>query len=186
MGKYKEAILYIAFILLIFIFVVSKTYPLIVNVITLETNIHKSSTQLSDAQKRLQSLKDEEAAKLTLSGQLKTIYKADLPSADVESSFTVIFDDIIDMAKYNGIKIYSIEYQYNPPEDEFIKGSQGRYNVCQVNMQIIVDYQDLDGFLQEIYKYPYLVNILKLEMVPYPKNKKILLTTLQLKLYSEK
>lgn len=89
------------------------------------------------------------------------------------------------MAKYNGLKIYAIQYTYNPPDDEFVKGATGKYNVCQLDMEVIVDYQDLESFLKDIYKYPYLINIDMIELTPYPKNKKILLTNLQIKLYSQ-
>ena len=75
---------------------------------------------------------------------------------------------------------------YNPPEDEFIKSAADKFNVCSLNMQIIADYSDLESFLKELYKYPYLININKIELTPYPKNKKILMSILQLKLYSSK
>lgn len=184
--KYREAILYIFLLILIFVTAVKKTFPDIVNIITIERSIGDQSVQLADAERKLDALKAAELEKLNLTGQTKKIYKPDLTGLDAESSFTVIFDDIIDMAKYNGIRIYAIEYTYNPPEDEFVKGAPTKYNVCQVNMQIIADYPDLESFLKELYKYPYLVNLDKIEVTPYPKNKKILLTILQMRLYSSK
>ena len=119
-------------------------------------------------------------------GKNKKIYKPEEPGMDSESSFTILFDDIIEMAKYNGIKIYSIEYIYDPATDEVVKGSPDKYNVCQLNMQMIADYPDMESFFKELYKYPYLVNLEKVEITSYEKNKKLLLVNLQLKLYSSK
>lgn len=186
MSQYKEVILYAILMIIILIFLLTKLQPELVKIFDVEKNINEKSVQVADLQARLESLKQAEADRMTLSVQTKDIYKPETPAPDAESSFTVLFDDIIDMIKYNGIKIYSIEYIYNPPEDEFVVGAAEKYNVCQVNMAIIADYPDLESFLKELYKYPYLININKLEIAPYPKNKKILLANLQLKLYSSK
>lgn len=186
MKKYREAILYAILILLGFVFAVTKFQPEVVKIFTLERDIGSKSIQSADLERKLDTLKKTEMEKMTLSKQAKNIYKSDVSGLDAESSFTVVFDDIIDMARYNGIKIYAIEYAYNPKEDEFVKGASEKYNVCQLNMQIITDYQDLESFLKELYKYPYLLNLDKLELTPYPKNKKILMSALQIKLYSAK
>lgn len=186
MKKYKEAILYGIFILLGFIYAVTRVQPEIFKIFTLEKDINTKSVQFADLERKLETLKKTEMEKMTLSKQAKNIYKPDTPGLDAESSFAVLFDDVIDMARYNGIKVYSIEYVYNPKEDEFVKGASDKYNVCQLNMQIITDYEDLESFLKELYKYPYLLNVNKLELTPYPKNKKILISALQIKLYSAK
>ena len=187
MQKYKEAILYIFFILIGLIYAIVKIQPTAVNLYSIEDQLKTKTVELADLQRKLETLKAAEVEKnLAMSGQAKKVYKPDVSGLDAESSFTVIFDDLIEMAKYNGIKIYSIEYAYNPPEDEFVKGAADKYNVCAINLDIISDYVDLESFLKEIYKYPYLVNINKISSMPYTKNKKIILTKLQLKLYSAK
>lgn len=186
MLQYKEVILYAILTIIIFIFSLTKLQPEIIKIIDLEKNIGEQTVQATDLESRLASLKKAEEERMTLSEQTKDIYKPDTPGLDAEASFTVIFDDIIEMAKYNRVKIYSIEYVYDPAEDEFVKGAADRYHVCQLNMSIIADYSDLQGFLKDVYKYPYLINVNKLEMTPYPKNKKILMSNLQIKLYSSK
>lgn len=185
MNRYKEAILYIVFILVVLILTVVKTYPKIVDTITVYKNINSQTIQQQDLQTKLDALKKAEMEKMTVSGISKKIFKSEIPGADTETSFSTVFDDVINMAKYNGLKIYAIQYTYNPPDDEFVKGATGKYNVCQLDMEVIVDYQDLESFLKDIYKYPYLINIDMIELTPYPKNKKILLTNLQIKLYSQ-
>ena len=186
MHRYKEAILYTIFIIILFVFSIIKIRPKIVSVFNIEKDINAKMIESVDLEKKLDTLKTSEMEKVTSTKQLKNIYKPAEAGLDTEDSFTVVFDDLIEMARYNGIKIYSIEYVYNPPEDDFVKGASDKYNVCQLNMQVIADYLDFESFLREIYKYPYLVNINKIELAPYTKNKKILLINLQLKLYVSK
>ncbi|MDD3436315.1 MAG: type 4a pilus biogenesis protein PilO [Candidatus Gastranaerophilales bacterium] len=183
--RYKEAILYMFFMVIIFVIAVINLQPKIVKIIEIENNIKSQTIQEADLSRKLETLK-KSAMEIDLSPQTKKIYKPEIPGLDAESSFAVVFDDIIEMAKYNGIKIYSIEYVYNPQDDEFVKGAADKYNVCVLGMQIIADYADLESFLKEVYKYPYLVNIDKLELSPYQKNKRILLAKLQIKLYATK
>lgn len=187
MKKYKDSILYILFIVIPIVFVGVKIQPKVVTLLDVENQLKAKNLEVLDLDRKLEAIKAESAAKEAQSSQKsKKIYKAEEAGLDVESSFTVLFDDIIEMAKYNGIKIYAIEYVYDPADDEVVKGAPASYNVCQLNMQMIADYVDLEGFFKEIYKYPYLVNINNVEIVPYEKNKKLLLTKLQLKLYTAK
>jgi len=185
--KYKDSILYIIFIIISIIFVGVKMQPKIVELYTTETQLSAKRVELSDLDRKLEALKVSSMEKdVQTAGKVKKVYKSEEPGLDTESSFTVLFDDIIEMAKYNGIKIYSIEYVYNPETDDFVKSAADKYNVCQLNMQMISDYLDLESFFKEIYKYPYLVNLEKVEITSYQKDKKLLLVNLQLKLYSSK
>lgn len=187
MQRYKEAILFIVFMVIAIIYAVFKMQPKIAELIQIENDIKAKTVEVADLDRKVETLKAASIEKeAQTAGQNKKIYKSAESGLDAESSFTVLFDDIIEMTKYNAVKVYSIEYIYNPESDEFVKGAPDRYNVCQLNMQMIADYVDFESFLKELYKYPYLVNIDKLELTPYQKNKKILLINLQLKLYSEK
>lgn len=190
MKKYKEVILWSVLILVAFVFLAIQTKPQAGKVIRIERGLKEKTVQIADLQRQLDTLKkdaaDAASQKLDKPMQAKNIYKPEIASAEAESAFPVVFDDVIDMAKYNGIKIYSIEYNYNPKEDDFVKNASSQYNVCQLNMQLVSDYSDLEGFLKELYKYPYLVNLDKIEITPYSKNKKIILSILQLKLYASK
>lgn len=187
MQKYKDSILYIVFIIISIIFVGVKIQPKAVEFFDVKTQLKAKSLELSDLDRKLESLKAANMEKdLNVAKKNKKIYKPEGGGMDMESSFTVLFDDVIEMAKYNGIKIYSIEYIYNPTTDEVVKGAPDKYNVCQLNMQMISDYIDLESFFKELYKYPYLVSLDNIEISSYEKNKKLLVTKLHLKLYSAK
>lgn len=170
----------------IFIVCLVKLQPEIAKIRDIEKNIKTQTVQQADLQRKLDTLKKTELQKQESSLPEKKIYKPDMAGLDAEASFAIPFEDIIEMAKYNGIKIYSITYAYNPADDDFVKGAADKYNVCQLNMQIISDYSDLESFLRELFKYPYLINIDKVDSSPYMKNKRILITNLQIKLYSSK
>lgn len=190
MKKYKDLILWTFLVLIGIIAVAYFTKPKVGEIIRTERALSEKTAQATNLQQTLDELKKNKAAadaqKNAPTLQAKNIYKPETTSTAAESSFTILFDDLIDMAKYNGIKIYSIKYDYNPAEDDFVKNAAAQYNVCALTMQLVSDYSDLESFLRELYKYPYLVNVDKLEIIPYTKNKKILVSNLQLKLYASK
>lgn len=186
MQKYKEIILYTALVLLGLIYALVNIKPVALDLYHIEKDIKSKTVESADLERKLEALKASEIEKMSVSGIAKNIYKPNESGMDTEGEFSTPFDDIIDMAKYNSIKIYSVQYAYNPPDDDFVKGAPDKYNVCQVTMELIADYSDFESFLKELLKYPYLLNIEKIELVPYTKNKKILLINMQIKLYAAK
>jgi len=186
MQKYKEPILYIIIIVLGFIYALVSIKPLIGGSIRLGNEIKAKKIEVADLGRKLDALKAAQDEKMSSAEQTKKIFKPATSGMDAESSFSVILDDVIEMAKYNQVKVYSVSYIYNPPDDDFVKGAASNYNVCQLNMQLVADYRDFQTFLEDIYKYPYFLNIDKVELSPYLRDKKILLINMQLKLYSSK
>lgn len=186
MAKYKNIILYLLCIIIGFVYALTLLKPQALDLYHIEKDLRAKNVEISDLQKKLENLKASALQSQASSKQTKNIYKPSDSGLDTELSFTVPFNDIIEMAKYNGIKIYSIEYVYNPADDEFVKGAGSSYNVCQLKMEVIADYADLESFLRELYKYPYLVNLEKIELAPYLKNKKMIISNLQVKLYATK
>jgi len=185
--RYQETLLIVIIAVVLLALAIVKVKPTAAEMYTVMTSLSTKQTESADLERKLETLKAEDAQKdMQLAGQVKKIYKPEAAGMDAESSFTVPFDDIIEMAKYNGVKIYAVEYVYNPTGDEFVTGASDKFNVCQLNMQIIADYSDIESFLKELYKYPYLLNLDKIELSPYEKNKAILLGNLQLKLYASK
>lgn len=187
MQRYSKSILIAVAVLILTVFLFTKAQPKVAELYSVEKNLSTKTTESADLERQLETLKTEATKKeMSMSTALKKIYKPEVPGVDAEASFTLMFDDLIEMAKYNGVKIYSVEYVYNPETDEFVVGAKDKFNVCQLNMQVIGDYSDLETFFQEIYRYPYLVNFDKIELVPYEKNKAIIIGKIQIKLYSSK
>ena len=53
-------------------------------------------------------------------------------------------------------------------------------------MEMIASYTNFDNFIKELYKHKHFLDIESFEIVPYKKNRKILLINFKLKLYSQK
>jgi hypothetical protein len=89
--------------------------------------------------------------------------------------------------KSNQIKTRSVKYKYDEQtEDNFYKSSNGKFSVCQLDMDMIATYTNFKNFMKDLYKHEHYLDIASIEVVPYQKNKTILLVKLQLKLYAEK
>lgn len=104
---------------------------------------------------------------------------------DVENDtlFFTLYNDVIDLVHSNGVKIKSINYEYSPKEDSFVKSGKD-YFVCDVNMELVSNYVNLGKLVENIYQYPYYVRINSLDVKPYPKDKKVLISELSLRLYA--
>ena len=114
----------------------------------------------------------------------KKIYSPEESDLGNDSLFFALYEDMLGMLKQNSIKIKKIKYAYNPNNDNFVKYGKSAYFVCDIDMDLVSNYVNLGKFIQEIYQYPYYIKINNLEIVPYKKDKKILLTKLSLRLYA--
>ena len=117
-------------------------------------------------------------------GSQKKIYAPQESDLGNDSLFFNLYNDLIEMLHANNVKIKSISYTYNPKEDEFVKFGKDVYFVCDVNMELASNYTSLGQLIQEIYQYPYYVKINNIDIKPYAKDKKILLTNLSIRLYA--
>ena len=53
-------------------------------------------------------------------------------------------------------------------------------------MEMIANYTNFKNFMKELYKHDHYLDIAKVEIIPYKKNKNILLINFQLKLYAQR
>ena len=127
--------------------------------------------------RKLKKLKDS-----VMSSQ-KRIYSPTEDNIENDTLFFTLYSDVIEMVRANTIKIKSIDYQYSPKGDIFV--AQGdAYFVCDVNMEVVSNYKNLGKLIENLYQYPYYIKINNIEVVPYQKDKKILLSTISLRLYA--
>ncbi len=146
-------------------------------------------------EKTTKILEAKKQAKMTIVKKLKKMQDSVLSSqkkiySPVESKlgndtlFFTLYSDVIEMVRANTIKIKSIDYKYNPKGDIFVQQKGSMYFVCDVNMEIVSNYVNLGKLIQDLYQYPYYIKINSIEVVPYPQDKKILLSTISLRLYA--
>ena len=141
------------------------------------------------------TLETKRQAKITVIKRLKKIQNSIISSqkkiySPVENKlgddtlFFTLYSDLIEMVRANTIKIKSIDYKYNPQGDVFVQQKGSKYFVCDVNMEVISNYVNLGKLIQDIYQYPYYIKINNIEVVPYQQDKKILLSTISMRLYA--
>jgi len=96
------------------------------------------------------------------------------------------FNEILSLVVANKIKTRSVKYDYEPKGDAFFRSAASRYSVCRLDMVMIANYTDFKNFLKDLYKHEHYLDITKIEIQPYSKDKSILIVNFQLTLYAER
>ena len=186
--KYKESLMYLAGIIVVAVFLFQKIQPEFTRTIDLYKQVGQQKEVAAGISKQLSVAKEkvERKKKMRLLDDMtKKVYSpAEGISLDADSAFSVLLDDIIEISRKNHIKTHSIQSTLNPSEDVFVKGDKEHFSAYQLDMKIVSDYSDFEGFIRDLYAYNYLININNIEIYPYQKNKRILLINLTLTLYS--
>lgn len=186
--KYKESLMYLAGIIVVAVFLFQKIQPEFTRTIDLYKQVGQQKDVAAGISKQLSVAKEkvERKKKMRLLDDMtKKVYSpAEGVSLDADSAFSVLLDDIIEISRKNHIKTHSIQSTLNPSEDVFVKGDKEHFSAYQLDMKIVSDYSDFEGFIRDLYAYNYLINIDNIEIYPYQKNKRILLINLTLTLYS--
>ena len=189
--KYKDILLLLGFVLVVFGWLLWKVIPTITEY-TKTAAEHVESVKKLDEQKRTledmktkmeQSEKDAEKNKSVLA---KKFYKPIERGLDAEAVIASEFSEILEIIRINSIKVRSIKYDYNPQDDNFVRNVPSEYQVARLNLEMISTYKNFESFLKELYKHEHFLDISNIEIVPYQKDKKILLIKFQLKLYAQK
>ena len=181
--KYKESLMYLAGIIVVAVFLFQKIQPEFTRTIDLYKQVGQQKDVAAGISKQLSVAKEkvERKKKMRLLDDMtKKVYSP----LDADSAFSVLLDDIIEISRKNHIKTHSIQSTLNPSEDVFVKGDKEHFSAYQLDMKIVSDYSDFEGFIRDLYAYNYLININNIEIYPYQKNKRILLINLTLTLYS--
>ncbi len=187
--KYKDVILYLSLVLIMVFLIYKQLQPKFLHTFELFNQV-KTQTEVKSSiedQLRLAKEKDERQKKLNLQDDFtKKIYTSTGIVTDTESTFAVLLDDLIEIARKNHIKTHSIQSTLNPSEDVFVKGDSSKYSVNRLDMKIVSNYTDFENFISDLFSYHYIINLNNIEIYPYQKNKKILLINLSITMYSYK
>ena len=188
MDKYKKYYGVIIFCLLVVVIAIvgyNMAYPKYIESVAEQTKVDKKQKEVDDLNQKLKVVQSKiKKIKDSIVSSQKKIYAPLESDLGNETLFFTLYNDIIEMLHANSIKIKSIDYQYNPDTDNFVKFGKDVYFVCDVNMELISNYVNLGKLIQDIYQYPYYIRINNLDVKPYEKDKKILLSTLSIRLYA--
>ena len=186
--KFKNAFLILVLLVFFVIYLmVTSIIPKLHIICTISSEYNTQSASLSNKERSLDSLKEAaiKANDMNMS-DIKEMYKPIETGLDAESIVASQFSDILKLLQANSIKTKSIQYNYNPPDDLFVKGAGDKLSVCKLDMQMVATYKNFENFLKDLHKHKHFLDISKIEILPYEKNKTILIINLQLKLYAQK
>ena len=188
MDKYKRyygILIFITTVVLLGYGAYSVIAPKLQQITSVSSQIEKKQVELDT--KRNQKLVVESKIKKikdSITSSQKKIYAPIESDLGNDTLFFTLYNDIIEMLHTNSIKIKSINYNYNPQDDEFVKFGKDIYFVCDINLETVSNYVNLGKLIQDFYQYPYYIKINQLEVKPYAKDKKILISNLSLRLYA--
>ena len=173
------------------ILIVTNLIPSVKGFVDAQAQYKDLLEQQSKKEQTLEALRAAKAAEETQKGSSsnglsKEFFRPLESGADSESVIASEFNEILSLMTANAIKTRSVKYTYDPEDDSFVRGAGGQFSVCKLDMSMIATYTDFKNFIKELYKHEHYLDIAKVEIVPYQKNKTILLIELQLKLYAEK
>lgn len=163
-----------------------QTVPKIQKIAKIQKNTRTQATSLADMERRLEVLKKNEESKDDENLLMKQFFKPINGGTDTESVIADEFAEILELMRDNKIKTRSIKYDYDPQDDNFVKFAANRYHVCRVTAEMIGNYANFENFLRDLYKHEHYLEMSKIEIIPYQKNKKILLATVEIKLYAQR
>lgn len=191
--KLKQFFLPIILLLLVILGIACLTPKIIENYQSwqsLNGEIATKTTQVQEKQTQIQNLqaRAEERKRKEIESQKteKPFYKPVMSGLDTEAVIAGEFAEILQLIRANQIKVRSIKYDYDPSDDAFVQGAGDKYNVARLNMEMVGNYSNYDNFLKEMYKHEHFLDIQSAEIVPYKKNKKVLLINFKVKLYARK
>lgn len=185
--KFKIAVSVFVGSIALFGVCVSKIVPEVQKISAAQADYKTQSTALVDSERRLEGLKNDiEAKKIENANIVKAVFKSIDGGTDTESVISDEFSEILQLLRENKIKARSIKYDYDPQDDNFVKNVGNKYHVCKITAEMVANYASFENFLRELYRHEHFLDITQIEVTPYEKNKRILLVTLQIKLYAQR
>lgn len=190
--KFQKVVLALLGVIAIFVLlVVAKLVPVVTEYVKVAGEHVTTVKKLEEQKRTLEDMKakmaeTEEKDKNDKNALVKKFYRPIERGVDAEGVIASEFAEILELVRANSIKMRSIKYDYNPSDDNFVRNVPSEYYVARINAEMISTYKNFESFLKELYKHEHFLDISNIEIVPYQKDKKILLIKFQLKLYAQK
>lgn len=177
-------------IVIAIVLIATQIVPGISNYNSLTESYKQAQSEYEQISQSIEAYKNKnmaaERAASNTAGIDKGLFKPLEAGVDSESILAAEFSEILQLMTSNTIKTISVKYDYAPGDDNFYKNAQDKFSVCQLDMDMVASYNNFKNFMKDLYKHEHYLDIAKVEIKPYPKNKSILRINLTLKLYAEK
>jgi len=184
--KFRVALLIIVATIAIVTILVMQIVPQVEEVVKLQRQTKDKIAATADLERKLENYKLDAANKEKKDDSIKAFFKPITGSSDTETAITEEFEEILQLMRDNKVKARSVKYEADPADDNFVKSASAKYQVCRITAELIANYKDFERFLRDLYKHEHFLEISKFEILPYKRNKRILLINLQIKLYAER
>lgn len=151
-------------------------------------NVISKKAEVQTKEAKLNQLKQEKISntpKKRKSESGKVIYEVLNQQFSPEASFGIMFENILSNITNSGIRIRSIEYNYQPAEDRILMANIPQYNACELSFVTVGNYSQLQSFFKSIAKEKYLTSIHEVYIEPYDKDKTILIAKFKIRLYTK-
>lgn len=185
--KLKNAVAILALGIVVAVgLIATKIVPVVQSILDMNEQYAAQTLVLAEKQKELQDLQLTVKKQDDLSDIEKQLFVPAEAGLDTEGVIAGEFTEILELIRSNTIKMRSINYSYDPSDDTFVKGAPQKFNVAQLDMEMIANYKTFENFLKDLYKHEHFLDIAKVEVNPYEKNKSVLLINFSIKLYAKK
>lgn len=185
--KFQVSLLILVFGVLLFILLLVQVVPKLLSIVKLENDTKSASVALADSERKLENMRKEMTEKADESNSsLKSFYKPVNEGLDSEAAIAEEFAEILQVMRDNKIKTRAIKYDYDlQNEDNFVKNLPNKFHACRITCEMIGTYTQFESFMRDLYRHEHFLDISTVKIVPYEKDKRILLVSLQLKLYAQ-
>ncbi len=184
----KEKILYILVIIIAVIFGFYGTWHFASIALASHNEVIQKKAELETKQIKLAQIKRQKAnntQKKKESESGKVIYEVLGQQFSPEASFGIMFENILSNITNSGIRIRSIDYNYQPADDKVLFTNVPGYNACELSFVAVGNYTQFQKFFKNIAKESYLSNIYEIYIEPYDKDKTILIVKFKVRLYTK-
>ncbi len=184
---FKKYLIYILAIIIVIGAGLYFTIPMGQQYFTKSAEIKSKQETIDDLNKSIElAKKNQIEAMSSEQKEDKQIYEPEIKSTDMMVNFNGMLETVLNLAKEAGIKTRTIEFKTIPESDPIKQNHSGTHDATLLQAQMIGTYTELQNFLREIYRHPYLIGIEELKVSPYELDKKILVIDLSLSLYAKK
>ena len=185
----KEKILYILVVIVVIIGGLYGCWYFATLAIYTHNQVEQKKDKLETKQDKLAQIRKQKAAskveKKKESESGKVIYEVLGQQFSPEASFGIMFENVLSNMTNSGVRIRSIDYNYQPTDDKILFANVPGYNACELSFTAIGNYSQFQRFFKNIAKENYLSNIYEVYIEPYDKDKTILIVKFKIRLYTK-
>lgn len=185
----KENLIYILLIIAIVAGGIYATYHYGIGAYQSHSEVVAKKAEAQTKKEKMEDLERQKAQELlplknkAESGKL--IYQVSASQFSPEASFGIMFENILGNITNSGIRIRSIDYNYQPVEDKILTANLQGYNACELSFTTVGSYVELQNFFKNLAKEKYLASIYEVYIEPYDKDKTILIAKFKIRLYTK-